>query len=1348
MMRIKNIVTGLCFMLLFCAAAAEQAPLVIPIIKPPKLDGTLNDPAWQNAMKIGQLYLLNTNKPARDTTVYLARDKKWLYLGFRCVNSNMVHVDQTCLQHDGAAQMDDSVEVFIRPDPANGRYYHFMLNFANVSHDKRCNRDGLRDVNWNPPWRSMTKRLPDGWAAEMAIPLYVLESDDLSGMQVNICRNLTAVDLDPYGAKQNEKRIFQVLKPDNNGNPHDFKNYFAVSGLGGFKPEIPFAPRIAAAEVPGLRQKDGQYFYDVKMTLKTASPVAGKAKVQVIEDLGAGDVEKTSELVDLEGTRELVLSVPAGDLRERKVRVALVDPADGNTLDSRAIGDMSALSVIRKALVGRSYYTTEDAVAIRLEFGLPEAMLKQATLVIDVNGAKVSEIQGLTRVMMPESPLRALKIGANTVEIHVISNGKELASKTLAVARLEPRPGFEVKTDFIKGIILKDDKPFFPVGIYTHNLGQYWDKLDIQDNDEGFFKFFSDVGFNTLGRLGGMYKDVDMFMRLADKYGMNVINWSVPEPPALTGIYAPPGSPDFIPLPERLAIQKKWYKNLEQGIVAETKILREHRNLLGYYNVDEPNLVNPEERIAAAEWYWNTVSAIDPYRLQFLLYSMDIPKGDNWTRWGQMLGYDIYPRPFMPDSFGMDEPGLYTARYAYELRERCRQDNKVMFFVPLANMLELSRSPIAMNKAHMLCQAYTAVIYGSRGLLYFCLTTVVGEEAWDALRTICAQIKELTPALVNGDIGQNIKYTPDDFRPAERKFPMVNAAVFKYPHGDYLLMAANIMPFAVDTTFRVGGMKNASRLFESKGKIELNGESFKDKIEPYGVRAYKIELAGSPDPVQVALDMIALEDEKAPSVDIPGIARQLMLGKNYVANPCFKQQFIKGFPDFYMPYFCLTPNDPTVWQKGANMYVDNEMLWEGNPSLHMFRRQEKAKAPKYKVRGISGSLYPPISDKPVKMTFSFYARGQKEGDSIWARLFDGESEQSTTFPLSTEWRRYHLTNAMPPGTGLSGLGLHKFIVEPNEGATVWISGFQVEAGETPTEFQDDSVIEKKKKTDEDPGNLIRNAGAEYGTTEFWSGLDDFSRLELGLRHGAGRSGEYAFLWRKWGEGHQSAWIRTDLIGIDPAKAYDLSGFFKSDLSAIARPGSEAKKATAKGDELTTLEIFGVLMYDAQKRLIQRVNVFSVAGTRTELVEACKPKDKVLKVRNSSAWKTGPLFVAAFGREENVLNFDVTPRGIEKVRRVGDHWEIVMQEPCGLAFPAGTLVVENCAGDNGIFLPRAGNVKIPGEWTEIKGRIGPEQWWPGTAYISIVIKRPSRVAYDVLLPGTLLMDDFSLRLAPR
>ncbi|MCP4707769.1 MAG: hypothetical protein GY869_04020, partial [Planctomycetes bacterium] len=172
-------------------------------------------------------------------------------------------------------------------------------------------------------------------------------------------------------------------------------------------------------------------------------------------------------------------------------------------------------------------------------------------------------------------------------------------------------------------------------------------------------------------------------MKLADKYGMNVIPWSYKRGTPRLGRRMEnlnPPRPKNLPLKERLKIQRAIYEKGQPIRIAETKLLRDHKNLIGYWNFDEPNLGNKYERIAIAEWYWNTVNKIDPYRPLFLLYSMQIPHGDIWTNWGQLLGFDIYPRPFTGRIYS--EPGLYTAYYAYRLRERCRQDNKVMFLVP------------------------------------------------------------------------------------------------------------------------------------------------------------------------------------------------------------------------------------------------------------------------------------------------------------------------------------------------------------------------------------------------------------------------------------------------------------------------------------------------------------------------------------------------------------------------------------------------------------------------------------------------------------------------------------------
>jgi hypothetical protein len=256
------------------------------------------------------------------------------------------------------------------------------------------------------------------------------------------------------------------------------------------------------------------------------------------------------------------------------------------------------------------------------------------------------------------------------------------------------------------------------------------------------------------------------------------------------------------------------------------------------------------------------------------------------------------------------------------------------------------------------------------------------------------------------------------------------------------------MSFAVDTNIMVGGIKSGAKLFDKEGcgRLSLDGELFTDKIEPYGVRAYRIKLADNPKPIQVSLDMTALKNEKMASVDIPGIVSQVKRGKNHIPNPCFKQQFVKGIPDFYKP--TSFPIDHETGRQGSTWYVDNETMWNGNPSLRIFRGKGNL------GRGMCGLWYPPESDKPMKMTFSFYAKCNKVGAKMSANVFDKKWKPITL--TSTAWTRYSITGVIPPGVH-GNLDGRSFQISSPTGATLWITGLQMEAGEIPTEFQDDSI---------------------------------------------------------------------------------------------------------------------------------------------------------------------------------------------------------------------------------------------------------------------------------------------------
>ncbi len=1274
----------------------QPAALTIPAVAAaPMLDGRLDDPAWAQAGKVETLYEIGGGHPSRETKLWLCRDSSWLYIGAQCLNPRMEHVAQQAYAHDSAVHNDDSLEFFIRPSPdAGAPYYHFILNFANVGKEQRCFPSGGPDIGWDPAWRTVTHRQADGWAAEIAIPFCAMEAPDWQGLSLNFGRTCMQVTLDDYGSKNNETRVLYTLRPGARGGFHNLANFLPVSGMAGFQPAAPFAPQIAGASIAGVGQAEGRNIYNLRVTLDITTAVAGAARLQVMEDFGDGERESFTQDVELRGRRELELPIPAGDLRRREVRAVLRHPADGNLLAARAVEDTAALSLIRKTFAGRSYYTTETEAAIRVELGLPENMLARAALALEAGGERLVELRPLQPVMTPTVPVAKLVLGTNIVQVRLMLEGRELAAEPVTIVRLPPRPGHEVQADLLHGRLLKDKQPIFPVGMVGYALQMRLDIAGSTEDDEDMFKFLAeDIGLNCLVR-SKTSKHTAAFMALAEKYGFYVINWTAPQPMPMEYL-TPPRSP-HLPLAERLAVHRDWYRQLEPALAEDTKILRDYKNLIGYWNVDEPNLLNADERIAAAEWYWRTVQALDPHRPSMLLYARQIPHGGNWTRWGDILAYDVYPGVYQSGIY--NDPGLGTAYYAWELRERCRQDNKIMWFVPISNTTDPGRAPVGLNQAQMLCQAYSAIIYGARGLIYFALSNVVGRQAWDALRAISAQAAAMAPALLNVEPAQHVRYTPDNFDPRAQKFPMVNAAFFRHPDGHYLMLAVNITPYAVETKFEIAGLRSAARMFApaGSGQPEPAGGSFTEKIEPYGTRAYRLELDGEPETVEAAVTMAAIETEKALWVDLQGIKRQLAMSKNHMPNPCFEQQTNPGVPDFYRPYFCLTV-DPYWGEKGkSDWYVDRTVLWNGRPSLRMYKRGMLEDG--FKTRGLISMFFAPVSDQPVRRTFSFYAKTDQPKASIWIRL----NGDHTVSGLRSEWTRHHIA--------FESRGPATIMMIPSEKASIWISGLQVEEGEAPTAFQDDSVL--RPTAARDPGNLLDNPGAECASAENWRGLEATWRGEFGVRRGAGRAGEYAFYWG----GQSPDGIRSDWIAVDTNKVYKLRGWFKA---AAEKPAGA---------------VFGLFFADAQQRAINHWNVFSVRGTATELTAPCWKGDRILRLQDASTWQTGASFFAAFGAGENEYATVVAPNGIAELRRDGGDWSAVLHQGCNFDMPSGTLVVENRAGNNGWFLPGAG--RITNVWTEVRGTIGPGQWWPGTAF--------ARVAVLPAADSVLLMDDFALR----
>ncbi len=1274
-MKIKNVLAGAIGLAVSCGWAATPAALMIPAVLPPKLDGMLDDACWQNAAKVDRLNLLSADvaRTSDETVFYICRDNAWLYLGVHCVNPDMQHVEQTVFEHDGAIMNDESVEVFIDPGSGGKQALQFMLSFAGVKGEKSFGPMGANtQPGWNCPWRAVTRRLPAGWEAEIAIPLFALQGGTLSETRINLLRNRSVPEVDTLGAKQGERKEYYALVAKHS--VKDASQYVKLDGLDDKSVETPFAPVIDGVELGVFEQGAEGYFYPITLTLSPATAVGGKAEIWVVETQDGKMTEHKCQTVALKQPEKIIVKAPLANFNERAILVALRDHA-GSLLASANIADTSGLAIVKDAFVGRSYYTTEQNAELKVVLGVSDKMLEKIDLRVTVAGKVLFEKSNPKSELIAGLPLKDIKTGRHQARLSVMENGRELYGADYDIIKLEPKPGCEVKADFIRKTLLKDGEPYFMLAMVGHRI-----------REERHFKKMAELGFNAIHimKVGEFPELAD----LAEKYGLQVVDWGL----AKSDIKAWEG----------LQAARKNYEAMLPKYRQAAQNMADRKNYLMRFQVDEPNLDAADVNLKVMEWFYNDLRETDPYRPFLLNFSKYLPPGKAWTAYAEALSDDIYPRPWTQAGL-LSEPGLGQAYYADKLRRRCEKDHKLMFMVPLAGQHSIQKGPLGMTRQQMLCQNYVNLIYGVKGLDFFCITTPANYDSWAGLQMLCGQIKHLSPALLNYEVKQDVTYPGQVYDAAGARFPQVIGRMFQWPDGDYILLAANLRHFAADVTFKLPAADEVAVEFDDQRRLRVKDGTFADRLEPFGTRAYRIKGALKA-PLQLEIVAIADEKEQALSVDVPAIIRQLHLGKNYCPNPCFERQLIPGSPDFYKP-FILTDAELTYEEakKGSVWYVDDEVRWEGHPSLRMDRSRELLLS-----RGLFGACYPLPSDTPAQMVFSFYAKAARDGASLVVNLQD-LAKVRQEFKLTADWQRIVVPITVNPkkiGDKISNVRM--FVIMPGSGAVVWVSGLQLEAGTAATEFQDASVL-REARIEEDPANLVKNGHAEYGDMRYWQRPAKGNFLTRDAF-----SGKFAFQ-----TDNSSIHFESNLFPVDPSRAYDLSGQFKA-------VGGNPRV------------VFGLMLYDLEKRPIRACNVRMVKGTETELLAACTAGDKVLQVKDAARWKSGCR--AAFEPEQGLPVFNVSA-AVESIFQSDDAWSVRLSAPCGLAYPAGTKIMASADGTNGIF--PCGMDAVPNEWTAAQGQITPAmfQAWPGTAYASVAV-------IPKLPPGkkiTISMDDICMKL---
>jgi hypothetical protein len=163
-----------------CSQAAAQAVSgkAVQAGERIKIDGRLDEAAWQRAVPIGLLTQVDPKEgeaATEATDVRVLYDGEALYFGIQCFDRTPGGIIATQLTRDGEVDVDDYVGIVLDPffDQRNG--FLFAVNPAGARADGQiANNSEDANLDWDGIWNAVARRNDQGWAAEISIPFKTL----------------------------------------------------------------------------------------------------------------------------------------------------------------------------------------------------------------------------------------------------------------------------------------------------------------------------------------------------------------------------------------------------------------------------------------------------------------------------------------------------------------------------------------------------------------------------------------------------------------------------------------------------------------------------------------------------------------------------------------------------------------------------------------------------------------------------------------------------------------------------------------------------------------------------------------------------------------------------------------------------------------------------------------------------------------------------------------------------------------------------------------------------------------------------------------------------------------------
>jgi len=146
-----------------------------------RIDGILDEASWSRATPLGPLTMIEPvegQPPTAATEIRVMADVRNLYVGIRAYDDNPTEIVSYSKARDSELRSEDHIKIILDPYLDGQSGYVFAINPGGARYDALVEGQGTREnPSWDAVWEAGTRRTPEGWTAEIRIPVQSLTFD-------------------------------------------------------------------------------------------------------------------------------------------------------------------------------------------------------------------------------------------------------------------------------------------------------------------------------------------------------------------------------------------------------------------------------------------------------------------------------------------------------------------------------------------------------------------------------------------------------------------------------------------------------------------------------------------------------------------------------------------------------------------------------------------------------------------------------------------------------------------------------------------------------------------------------------------------------------------------------------------------------------------------------------------------------------------------------------------------------------------------------------------------------------------------------------------------------------------